>query len=190
LSFLLSFPLVQWGKAFFFMPIVMSVVVSVMVDPVCGVDRRAFWEGMDVQGLVGRTLATVPGWNYNQGAAMVCVRITDVATMRQYNHKHRHRDTSTNILSFPMTLPDQPFVRTPQGDVVLGDLLVCDDDVVDQAQAQGKTVIQHATHLLVHGVLHLLHYDHETEDEATVMETLERRILADLGWPCPYGDDV
>ena len=163
-------------------------MLTVSVDDTCSKERHDFWQGLPIGDIISCALDHASGRGLGENVG-VHVRITDAATMCEYNKAHRHRDTSTNILSFPVMALDQPWFRTPEGCVVLGDLLVCDDNVMHEAQSQHKTPAQHATHLLVHGLLHLLHYDHETDSQATVMEDLERIILAALGWSCPYGTE-
>ena len=100
--------------------------------------------------------------------------------MRQLNARYRNRDKPTNVLSFPVELP--PGVSVP----LLGDIVLCAPVVRDEAMEQLKPLAAHWGHMLVHGVLHLLGYDHESDTEALEMEELERSALASLGWPCPY----
>ncbi|MDJ0700843.1 MAG: rRNA maturation RNase YbeY [Woeseiaceae bacterium] len=117
------------------------------------------------------------------GDVEVSVRIVDRDEIRTLNRDYRHRDKATNVLSFPSGdiagLPDQE----PQ---VLGDIVVCAGVVADEADAQGKKPMDHWAHMLVHGTLHLLGYDHEQDDEAQAMEALETRILGELGVADPY----
>ncbi len=110
----------------------------------------------------------------------ISLRIVSSAEMQGLNARYRGRDYATNVLSFPAELP--PGVETP----LLGDIVVCAAVVAREAHEQNKPIEAHWDHMLVHGVLHLLGHDHEADDEALVMENLERRILADLGWPDPY----
>jgi len=113
----------------------------------------------------------------------VVVLLTDDETVRDLNARFRDRDRPTNVLSFPaaeMTIPGQ---APPLGDLVLA-YGVC----AAEAEAQGKTLADHLTHLTVHGVLHLLGRDHEEEAEAEAMEAEERTILAALGVADPYRD--
>jgi probable rRNA maturation factor len=115
----------------------------------------------------------------------VVVLLTDDATVRDLNARFRDRDRPTNVLSFPaadMTIPGQ---APPLGDLVLA-YGVC----AAEAQAQGKTLGDHLSHLTVHGVLHLLGRDHEAEAEAETMEAEERSILATLGVADPYRADA
>jgi len=110
------------------------------------------------------------------------VRFVDEAESAALNETYRRKSGPTNVLAFPVDdvppLPDEP---TP-----LGDLVICVPVVEREAAEQGKTVIAHLAHLVVHGTLHLLGYDHEEEAAARVMEDREREILAAFGFEDPY----
>ncbi|WP_027328795.1 rRNA maturation RNase YbeY [Marinimicrobium agarilyticum] len=115
--------------------------------------------------------------------AEISVRIVDDAESQEFNHRYRGKDKPTNVLSFPADLP--PELNLP----LLGDLVVCAPVVEVEAAEQGKTLEAHWAHMLVHGTLHLLGYDHIDPAEAEVMESLETRILTRLHYPAPYADD-
>ena len=113
------------------------------------------------------------------------IYITDRQEGRQLNLDARGKDYATNILSYPSELPPALFEVLPE--FPLGELVICHDVLVTQADEQGKTTEQHLTHLLVHGILHLLGFDHELgQDEQDEMEGFEIEILAKLGLPNPY----
>lgn len=112
--------------------------------------------------------------------AELTVRIVDEAEGRALNARWRGRDYATNVLSFPAELP--PGVALP----LLGDLVVCAPVVAREAAEQGKSEADHWAHLVIHGTLHLLGFDHESESDAVVMEGLERELLAGLGIGDPY----
>jgi probable rRNA maturation factor len=117
----------------------------------------------------------------------VSVRIVDEDEMRNLNRRYRGKDRSTNVLAFPAALDELPGL--PAGDAsLLGDLVICAPVVVREAEQQGKAAADHWAHLLVHGFLHLVGFDHQSEDEAAAMEALEIRILADQGLGNPYED--
>ena len=105
------------------------------------------------------------------------VLLTDNAVIRDLNARFRDKDAATNVLSFPAG----PNPHGHLGDVALA-FGVCNTE----AKAQGKSLAHHLQHLVAHGVLHLLGYDHQTDAEAETMEALERKIMADLGAPDPY----
>jgi probable rRNA maturation factor len=116
--------------------------------------------------------------------AEVSVRIVNADEMRTLNRDYRHKDKPTNVLSFPAG----PVSGLPEAEPVpIGDIVVCADVVNDEAVEQAKAMADHWAHMLVHGTLHLLGFDHEAEDEAAEMETLESRILGAHGVPDPYG---
>ncbi len=112
--------------------------------------------------------------------ATLVVRIVDPDESARLNREFRGRDAPTNVLSFPFEAP--PGVP----DRHLGDLVVCADVVRREAREQGKPLADHWAHMIVHGTLHLLGYDHVRPEDAAVMEPLEVRLLAALGVPDPY----
>lgn len=107
----------------------------------------------------------------------VAILLTDDDSVRQFNARFRGKDTATNVLSFPA--PDNM-----EGH--LGDIALAFGVVSREAQEQGKPLSDHLQHLVVHGALHLIGYDHETDEDAGRMEALERELLAALGVPDPY----
>ncbi|MQT12694.1 rRNA maturation RNase YbeY [Rhizobiales bacterium Sp-1] len=122
-----------------------------------------------------------------QGASELTVAFADDARVRELNRDFRAKDKPTNVLSFPA--PAMP----GEGPVFLGDVVLARETVAREAEIDGKPLDHHIRHLVVHGFLHLLGYDHEDDEEAEVMEGLETRILAHLGIADPYapvGDDV
>jgi len=112
--------------------------------------------------------------------AELVVRIVDREESRQLNREYRGKDRPTNVLSFPFEAPD-----VVESDL-LGDLVICAPLVEEEAREQQKPLEAHWAHLLVHGVLHLLGFDHINEEEAEMMEGLEVEILATLGFSDPY----
>ena len=108
------------------------------------------------------------------------VRIVDEAESHALNLNYRGKDCPTNVLSFPFECPDE--VELP----LLGDLVICRQVVEREAQEQDKSVMAHWAHMVVHGSLHLLGYDHIEDDEAEEMESLETQIMTGLGFADPY----
>ena len=117
--------------------------------------------------------------------AELTVRVVDTAESRHLNETYRHQFGSTNVLSFPFTAP-VPELQT----ALLGDIVICAPVVAREAKAQHKALEAHWAHLVVHGVLHLLGYDHQQESQARVMEQLEVETLATLGYSNPYSDAI
>ena len=119
------------------------------------------------------------------GACELAVALADDARLRALNRDFRGRDKTTNVLSFTgMRSADEPGRRRQKPH--LGDVVLALGQVTREARRQKKTVGDHVSHLVVHGVLHLLGHDHETEEEAEAMEALETRILSGLGIADPY----
>jgi probable rRNA maturation factor len=112
--------------------------------------------------------------------AGVTVLLTSDGEVAELNERFRHKAGPTNVLSFPA--PANPENH-------LGDLCLAYGVCIREAAEQGKSLEHHLTHLVAHGVLHLLGYDHETDGEAEAMEALERSILESLGVPDPYGSE-
>lgn len=114
----------------------------------------------------------------------ISLMLSNDQTVRSLNRDHRGKDAATNVLSFPGDT-DTPH---PGADILLGDIILAWETVAAEAEAAYKPIEDHTTHLLIHGVLHLLGYDHECEEDATVMERIEVESLARLGLPNPYSD--
>ncbi|WP_420235425.1 rRNA maturation RNase YbeY [Pseudomonas sp. ABY48] len=112
------------------------------------------------------------------------IRLVDEPEGRELNRTWRQKDYATNVLSFPADVPDE-LLDIP----LLGDLVICVPVVEREATEQDKTPEAHWAHLVIHGCLHLLGYDHIEDDEAEEMEALERTLLAELGHPDPYAGD-
>ncbi len=115
----------------------------------------------------------------------ISVRIVDEEEGRALNNQYRQQDKATNVLSFPAVGADEVGLP-PELSQALGDIVICGPVVEREAVEQNKEIASHWAHLLVHGALHLLGYDHETDEEADVMEELETRILATRGIADPY----
>ena len=112
------------------------------------------------------------------------IRLVDEAEGRELNNTWRHKDYATTVLSFPADVPEG-LLDIP----LLGDLVICVPVVEREAAEQDKSLEAHWAHLVIHGCLHLLGYDHIDDDEAEEMESLEQNLLAELGHPDPYADD-
>lgn len=110
----------------------------------------------------------------------VCVRIVDEEEIQELNRHYRQKNSPTNVLSFPADLPAGIPVNH------LGDIIICNTVVKNEATTQGKEIRAHWAHMVVHGTLHLLGYDHIDDSEADVMEAIETTILTQLLFPPPY----
>ena len=119
--------------------------------------------------------------------ATLVIRLVDAAESEALNQRYRGKAKPTNVLSFPAELP--AVVLRELAQPPLGDLVICVPLVEAEAQAQGKAVADHWAHLVMHGVLHLRGFDHETDQEAGHMEALERELLAGFGIADPYATD-
>jgi probable rRNA maturation factor len=152
---------------------------SALVDVTFAVESAAFPDGGDI---VNWVRGALHGAGY-LGRGEVSVRVVDVAEMQALNRDYRSKDAPTNVLSFPAGdidgLPDDE----PES---LGDIVVCAAVLSDEALAQDKQLHDHWAHILVHGTLHLLGYDHEVEADADAMEKLEVRILSTYDVADPY----
>ncbi|SDF75031.1 MULTISPECIES: rRNA maturation RNase YbeY [Thalassobaculum] len=140
------------------------------------------WEeaAEDVSALAERSVLAALTHVGVSGALEISLLLTDDAAQRALNRDHRGKDSATNVLSFPAGF------MPPAGPRPLGDISLALETVVREAAEQDKSVADHVSHLLVHGTLHLLGYDHGDDAEAEEMEALEREILAGLGIADPY----
>ncbi len=106
----------------------------------------------------------------------VTIRIVDTKEARALNNTYRGKDYATNVLTFPLT--EEPHL--------IGDVIICAPVVIEEANAQKKSIEAHFAHLTVHGILHLHGYDHETDAQAALMESIETTTLIKLGYQNPY----
>jgi probable rRNA maturation factor len=115
-------------------------------------------------------------------SAELTIRLVNETEMTDLNTTYRQKKGSTNVLSFPFDMPADIDMGVP----LLGDIVICSTVVNQEAIDQEKSAEAHWAHMVVHGTLHLLGYNHEVDDEAIVMEALETTILQTLGFPNPY----
>jgi probable rRNA maturation factor len=155
------------------------------------------WPQVDWETLAARaveaalTLTPHAGLASADFATEVAVRLADDAEVRTLNAQYRGKDKPTNVLSFPMVQRDllDALANSDDGEALLGDIVLAAETVAREAAEKSIPVEAHAAHLIVHGTLHLLGYDHGTDSDAAHMEAIERDALARLGLPDPYGHD-
>ncbi|MET0270159.1 MAG: rRNA maturation RNase YbeY [Sphingomonas sp.] len=163
--------------------------IAVLSGPPWGGDDAA-WEAL-------ATTAVIAAFRHSPYAALVdapeaievSVKLADDAEVRALNAAYRGKDKPTNVLSFPMVQRDllAGLANTDDGEVLLGDIILAHGVCGREAAEKGVAAEIHATHLIVHGTLHLLGYDHEKgESEAEAMEAIERAALASIGIADPY----
>jgi probable rRNA maturation factor len=137
-------------------------------------------------------LALTPYAALAQAAPLVevAVRLTDDAEVHALNRDFRGKDKPTNVLSFPQVQPDllETLANSDDGEILLGDIVLARETCAREAEEKGISLAAHATHLIVHGTLHLVGYDHADDHGAAAMEALEVKALASLGLANPYAD--
>jgi probable rRNA maturation factor len=142
----------------------------------------------DAEAVIQRAIATAAAAaDADVGDAELAIMLTDDSGIRTLNSNWRGINKPTNVLSFPALQPETP--QKP-GDAprMLGDIAIAYQTMRREADDEGKPFDHHLSHLAVHGFLHLIGYDHETDDDAEAMEHLETEILAQLGIPDPYAN--
>lgn len=159
------------------------------------VQAEGDWPAADWESIAGRAAAAAVERTPHAALAIaaasveIAVRLTSDDEVRTLNRDYRGKDKPTNVLSFPMVQSDllaTVTTNSDDGEVLLGDIVLASGVCAAEAGERGISVTDHATHLIVHGVLHLLGYDHQGDAEADAMEGIERDALAALGIADPY----
>jgi probable rRNA maturation factor len=166
-------------------------MLDVDCDTVAGDwDPRTDWEALSARAVAAALEGAGQGRLVAGAGAQVevSVRLTNDEEVQRLNRDYRGKDKPTNILSFPMHAPDalRGWLAADDVDLLLGDLALAHETILREAAEKGISAEDHVTHLLVHGTLHLLGHDHQSDGEADAMEALETRILGGLGLPDPY----
>ena len=153
--------------------------MTAQVDVQIAVEDESIPSANEIARWVSRAIDVVGG----HSDAEVSVRIVSPAEMQQLNSEFREQDKSTNVLSFPAgAIAGLP----ADADIPLGDIVVCSAVVSEEALQQGKSLHDHWAHMIIHGTLHLLGFDHTSNAEAIEMEGLEVQVLDEYGIPNPY----
>ena len=163
-----------------------------MIETLCqieGWDAATDWQALGAKAVAAAIAASPHGTLATIDVAVeVAVRFTSDDEVRALNRDYRHKDQPTNVLSFPMIAPDliDTVSNSDDGEILLGDIVLARGVCMAEAETRGVSVADHATHLIVHGTLHLLGYDHMEDAQAEAMESLERDVMASLGLHDPY----
>jgi probable rRNA maturation factor len=158
--------------------------LDLQIAPELAVNNQYIPDQQAIENWILATLSTANASGDNQ----LTVRIVDEAEIKTLNETYRHKSGVTNVLSFPFDAPPGvsiPLLEKLFGEL-LGDIIICAPVVQQEARLQHKQFVHHWAHMIVHGTLHLLGYDHLSEQQAEEMETMEINILAEFGIPNPY----
>ena len=128
--------------------------------------------------------ATLENLNANFNQPEVTIRVVSLAESQELNHQYRDKNQPTNVLSFPFEVPEM--IPVEDFAEFLGDLVICEDIIVQEAKEQKKSLESHWAHMIIHGLLHLVGFDHITAKDAEEMEGIEVKVLAELGFANPY----
>jgi len=166
-------------------------MLEVITDAGPGWPESIDWAALAERAVRAALMQTPDGELIGQPVCVeVSIKLSDDTEVQQLNAAYRGKDRPTNVLSFPMIQPDllPGIANTDDGEVLLGDIILAHETCTREAGERDIALADHASHLIVHGTLHLLGHDHEEDGEAEAMEALEIGALETLGLPDPYGD--
>ena len=159
-----------------------QITVLFSLDP--SIQEEAQWTGEWLIPVLHKAVSFIPQAPSTPMEVTIAV-VTDEVMTECYK-RFKGIEKTTNVLAFPTASEGESFYYDPHGTIILGDIVLSFSEVQRQADAMGISLKQHITHLVVHGFLHLFHYDHETDSEAQMMEHLESQVMQSAGWPDPY----
>jgi probable rRNA maturation factor len=164
------------------------IEVDISAEPIWG--DFDWQEPCDKAVSAALNVAPFPRLSETKAAVCISIRFADDAEVHVLNRDYRGKDQPTNILSFPMVQRDmlEIVANTDDGEILLGDMILAHETCAREAQEKAIPLPQHVAHLIVHGTLHLLGFDHMNDSEAEAMEALEVKALASMGLPNPYSD--
>jgi probable rRNA maturation factor len=139
-----------------------------------------------LEGCLAALARVIPNGSQPKLSQAICLRLCAETESQELNHTYRGQDKPTNVLSFGIQENSTPLLDMPAQELPLGDLALCWPVAVEEAQRQSKELDHHVSHLFLHGVLHLLGFDHEGAEEAETMEQIEIQALGLLGIADPY----
>ncbi len=168
-----------------------SLLIEILQDDGVWAESAAFQEkAIDICHYAFKVAKKPPFIKQDQ-LVEVCITLSDDATIKELNKNYRNKDKPTNVLSFPQYTSDDTFFPPQEGEpLMMGDIILAYETMVSEAAEQSKTVENHTLHLILHGFLHLLEYDHIDEEEAEDMEAMEVAILSHFNIPNPYAEDL
>jgi probable rRNA maturation factor len=162
-----------------------SIEIAVIIDKSCWEEPHSQWEAL----IHPAALEALRELKWTKSSE-INILLADDAAIQKLNKDYRGLDKPTNVLSFPSLEPDEISVlykdETAQTPIILGDVVLAFETIQQESLDQKKSFDHHLVHLAVHGILHLLGYDHENDEEAAIMESLEVKILSSLMVPNPY----
>ncbi len=167
-------------------------MLGVETDVAAPWSAQTDWAGL-ARRCIDAALAQTPHASLANAAPLVevSVRLTDDAEVQGLNRDYRGKDKPTNVLSFPQYDPADfaMLANTDDGEILIGDIVLALETCEREAAGRGISVADYAAHLIVHGTLHLVGYDHQDDASGDAMEALETKALATLGLADPYADD-